>query len=177
MMDQNQIYQMLMSLNSPQQQQQNPAMQQLQGMTQNNPNAYLAAIRNPAYQGMMGQRQPQGQQQQGQQPSWMDSLNMMMAMGGIMGQNQGQSNQYGMGGMMGMQGQQAQSNWWQKGLQGAGSTLSALGPAAIQAAPMAGAFMPHAAIGGVAASGLGNLFQYLGQPSQQQQPTYQGGWA
>jgi hypothetical protein len=175
-MNQDQILQFLMSQGN--QQQQNPG-QQLQSIYQNNPYAFLA---NPGLLNMMSQ-QPQPQQQQkpqGQEPSWMDTLNHTMMLGGMMGQNQQQYNPSGMGGGM-MGGQQKDPNWWQRGLQGVGSGLSRIAPLATSAGAMSVAGGPTAAAapfllgGGLAAGALGPMLSSLGQPGQQQ-PTYQGGW-
>lgn len=159
------IYQTLMALNGASQvpQQQNP-MQQLQGMQQQNPAGYMMALRN------MGASNPLQGQPQYQQPSWLDVLNQTL-MGGNMMPQQQPFNQYGFN-MTGMNGNQAQPNWWQKGLQGAGTALSGLSSPATSAG-IAGlsAGLPHASLlagGGIAAGGLGNLFQYLGQPGQMQ---------
>jgi hypothetical protein len=166
------ILQTLMSLGQLPQQQ-NPMTQQMQNMRQSNPSGYLAGIGNPAVRNMMTNGQPQGQQ-----PSWLDALNTTMMMGGMM-QPQQQYNPYGMGGGM-MSGPQKDPNWWQKGLQGTGAFLQgASGPATNLGATALGMGIPYGgalALGGVAGGGLGNLFQYLGQPGQVQ-PTYQGGWS
>jgi hypothetical protein len=169
-MDNYDLLQVLQSLNGGQQSP-NPMMSQMQ---QQNPAGYLAGIGNPNTRKMMNQ-------QQNQQPSWLDALNYSMMLGNMMPQQQ-PYNQYAMG--QGMMGNQAQPNWWQKGLQATGKTLSGAAPLAIGAGGVATgsiAGLPAAPFllgGGIAAGGLGSLFQHLGQPGQMpMQPMQQGGWA
>jgi hypothetical protein len=158
------IYQVLMSLDSSNQMQQQPNMQPFQRMQQQNPAGYMMALRN------MGVSDPFQKQPQYQQPSWLDVLNQTLMSGNMMPQQQ-PFNPYAFN-MTGMNGNQAQPNWWQKGLQGTGATLSGLS-SPLTSAGFAGLsaglpYAPYAAGAGVAAGGLGSLFQYLGQPGQMQ---------
>ncbi len=121
-------------------------------------------------QGMMPQMQ-RGQQAgpQFQQPSWLDLFNQTMMMGSMMPQ-QMPSNMYGYG--MNPNNQQAAPSAWQKGFQGVGTTLSGLSnpltSAGVAGSSFAQPWGPLALGGGIAAGGLGSLFNYLGQPGVQQ---------
>lgn len=111
----------------------------------------------------------QQQNQQYQQPSWMDALNHSMMLSAMIPQQQ----PFMMGGMGGGYGQQQQpQNWWQKGLTGLGTSLSGISQPAttfgVAGTTMAQPWGPLVAGGGIAAGGLGNLLQYLGQPGMQQ---------
>lgn len=114
-----------------------------------------------------------GQQQQNQQPSWLDALNHTMMLGYMMPQQQPMGYGMGMGGGygMGQQQQQMAPNWWQKGLMGTGTALSGISnPATALGGGLLSMGNPYGGLvagGGIAAGGLGSLLNYLGQPGMQ----------
>jgi hypothetical protein len=158
----------LMALQGGQQQpQQTPAAEYMDSLRETNPSGYASLLGNKQWNNIQGMSSAQQQSA----PSWLDAINHTLNAGTMMNmnpfnQNMGNMNTMGYMGGMG----QAQPNWWQKGLQGTGSFLQGAASPATQAG-LAGLSMglPHAlpvAAGGVIGGGLGNLFQYLGQPGQ-----------